>query len=81
MATVGSAEAGRTCAVNVGWSCDDPRELARWGLRLRDSRTIWVLPAEARVRLTPGRRALSALLDRASRAGGSRLSRFDVEKR
>ncbi|MFE0626280.1 class I SAM-dependent methyltransferase [Streptomyces sp. NPDC058864] len=79
MDTVGSAEARRPRAVDAGWSCDDPAELAAWGLRLRDSRTLWDLPREARARLTPGRRLLSALLDRASRAGGSRLSRFDVD--
>ncbi|MFE2541965.1 class I SAM-dependent methyltransferase [Actinacidiphila glaucinigra] len=79
MDTVGSAEARRRRAVDVGWSCDDPGELAPWGLRLRDSRTLWDLPPRARARLTPGRRVLSALLDRASRGGGSRLSRFDVD--
>ncbi|MYX34603.1 MULTISPECIES: class I SAM-dependent methyltransferase [unclassified Streptomyces] len=79
MDTVGSAEARRPRAVNVGWSCDDPGELAAWGLRLRDSRTLWDLPPQARARLTPGRRLLSALLDRASRGAGTRLSRFDVD--
>ncbi|MFD3452627.1 class I SAM-dependent methyltransferase [Streptomyces sp. NPDC058691] len=78
MDTVSAAVAHRERTVNVGWSCDDPRELADWGLRLRDSRALWELPPEDRPRLTPGRRVLTALLNRLAGSGGSRFSRFDV---
>ncbi|MFJ4851063.1 MULTISPECIES: class I SAM-dependent methyltransferase [unclassified Streptomyces] len=79
MDTVPAAVARRERAVNVAWSCEDPRELADWGLRLRDSRALWELPPEARTRLTPGRRVLSGLLNHLSAKGGSRFSRFDID--
>ncbi|MDX3072263.1 class I SAM-dependent methyltransferase [Streptomyces sp. NPDC088354] len=78
MDTVSAAVARRERSVNVAWSCDDPRALADWGVRVRDSRALWELPPEARARLTPGRRVLTGFLNRLSVKGGSRFSRFDV---
>ena len=43
---------------SLTWACDRPADLAAWGLRLRESRTLLDQPPEVRARLAPAHRLL-----------------------
>lgn len=60
------------------WTCEHPRELEPWGLRLRESRGIAELPDAVQRGLPLSARALAVVLRAAPQLRGNRLARFEV---
>ena len=60
------------------WTCEHPRELEPWGLRLRESRGSGELPEPVQRGLSRSARALAALLRAMPQWRGHRLARYEV---
>ncbi|GAA2825237.1 class I SAM-dependent methyltransferase [Crossiella cryophila] len=73
----------KTVAASFRWGCDDPAEIAGWGLGLahRESRTLLQLPKRLARSLPPQTRATLGVVRAAlrSRARGYQVSLFDLE--
>lgn len=73
----GRLAAGPLRELEVDWTCEDPRELEPWGLRLAASCDAASPPAEVATRLPRASRALAAAL-RATALRGERLARYEI---
>lgn len=60
------------------WTCEDPRELEPWGLRLRESRGIGELPEAVQRGLPLSARVVAAVLRAVPQLRGHRLARYEV---
>ncbi|WP_165438510.1 class I SAM-dependent methyltransferase [Pseudonocardia sediminis] len=60
------------------WTCEDPRELEPWGLRLQESRGAGELPEAVQRGLPLSGRALAVALRAAPQLRGHRLARYEV---
>ena len=69
--------AGSLRGTAADWTCEDPRELEPWGLRLAASCDAASPPAEVAARLPRASRALAAAL-RATALRGERLARYEI---
>lgn len=60
------------------WTCEDPRELEPWGLRLHESRGVGELPDAVHRGLSLSARALAVAMRAAPQLRGHRLARYEV---
>ncbi|MDN5915831.1 MAG: class I SAM-dependent methyltransferase [Pseudonocardia sp.] len=60
------------------WTCEDPRELEPWGLRLRESRGVGELPDAVHRGLSLSARAVAVAVRAAPQLRGHRLARYEV---
>ncbi|WP_197519861.1 class I SAM-dependent methyltransferase [Pseudonocardia sp. HH130630-07] len=70
--------AGALRDVDVDWTCEDPRELEPWGLRLTDSCGAGDPPAAVAARLPRTTRALATGLRATPALRGHRLARYEL---
>ncbi|MFP5069369.1 class I SAM-dependent methyltransferase [Pseudonocardia nantongensis] len=64
--------------LDVDWTCEDPRELEPWGMRLTDSCAAGDPPAAVAGRLPRATRALAAALRAVPALHGHRLARYEI---
>lgn len=69
---------GPLSAVEVDWTCEDPRELEPWGLRLRDTCGAGEAPPAVAARLPRTVRTLAAALRAMPALHGHRLARYEI---
>ncbi|MEQ3550501.1 class I SAM-dependent methyltransferase [Pseudonocardia nematodicida] len=77
-AAAGRLAGGPLRGLDVDWTCEDPRELEPWGLRLRDAHGAGAPPAAVATRLSRTARALTAALRAAPALNGHRLARYEI---
>lgn len=70
--------AGPLCGLEAGWTCEDPKELEPWGLRLLEACGAGAPPAGVAARLPPATRALAAVLRATPALRGHRMARYEV---
>ncbi|MBC3189663.1 class I SAM-dependent methyltransferase [Pseudonocardia sp. C8] len=70
--------AGALRGATPDWTCEHPRELEPWGLRLRDVCDTGTPPPAVATRLPRATRTLAAVLARIPALGGHRLARYEV---
>ncbi|MBP2365738.1 class I SAM-dependent methyltransferase [Pseudonocardia parietis] len=77
-AAAGRLAAGPLSGLGTDWTCEDPRELEPWGLRLLDACEAGAPPAPVAAQLPRATRALAAVLGVAPALRGHRMARFEV---
>jgi O-methyltransferase involved in polyketide biosynthesis len=70
--------AGPLQGLDVDWTCEDPRELEPWGLRLLEACGAGVPPAAVAARLPRTTRAMAAGLRTVPALRGHRLARYEL---
>lgn len=75
-----SDEAFKQRNVTFDWSCEDPRSLEKWGMRLLERKTILDVPPRFYRRLSLPVRALIGVIRRISSGNIYYLNRFELER-
>lgn len=70
--------AGSLRGTAADWTCEDPRELEPWGLRLLDACGAGAPPADVAARLPRTTRALAAVLRGTPALRGHRMARYEI---
>ncbi|WP_410941785.1 class I SAM-dependent methyltransferase [Pseudonocardia phyllosphaerae] len=69
---------GALCGVEVDWTCEDPRELEPWGLRLLEACGAGEPPAAVAARIPYTTRAFATALRAVPALRGHRLARYEI---